>query len=277
MTAAARSATRLIRREDVAVNGVVISRAAIAGEAQHHRAPTPDAAWILAARALAIRELLAQEAGRLEVTAEPLEDGEGRRETDEEAKFRALLEREVRTPRADEASCRRYYEQNLRRFRSPDLFEAAHILLPAAPQDAAGREAARGTAQALIAELRQDPAGFAAAAEAHSACPSARLGGVLGQVGPEQLVPEFEAALRGMEAGVVHPEPVESRYGIHVVRLDRRIDGDQLPFELVRSRIADYLEETVRRRALRQYVSVLAGRAKIAGVDLSDAQGPLVQ
>ena len=40
--------------------------------------------------------------------------------------------------------------------------------------------------------------------------------------------------------------------------------------------IAEYLDEAVRRRALQQYVSILAGRATVAGVDLAGS-GPLVQ
>ena len=86
---------RLTRPIPVSVNGVVIASADISRETQHHQAIDPDEAWMLAARALAIRELLSQEADRLASEAEPLDDGEGRRETPQEARFRALLEREV--------------------------------------------------------------------------------------------------------------------------------------------------------------------------------------
>lgn len=268
---------RFTRPVPVSVNGVAISSADIARETQHHPSPDPDDSWTMASRALAIRELLSQEAERLAIEVEPLDDGEGRRETPQEARFRALLEREVVVPRADEAACRRYYQANLRRFRSPDLFEAAHILLVAATADVEARDLARRAAIALIAELKQDPSGFAAAAARHSACPSSKQAGNLGQVSTGQTVAEFEAALRAIVPGAVHPEPVETRYGVHVVRLDRRIDGEQLPFELVHQRIADYLDEAVRCRALQQYVSILAGRAKVTGVDLAPADSPLVQ
>jgi peptidyl-prolyl cis-trans isomerase C len=268
---------RIGRPVPVSVNGVVIASADIAREAQHHASPDPDETWTRAARALAIRELLVQEADRLGVVAEPLDDGEGRSETPDEARLRALLEREVVVPHADEAACRRYYDANRRRFRSPDLFEAAHILIAAAPGDAAAREAARRTAGALIAELRERPQAFTTACALHSACPSRDQGGNLGQVGPGQTVGEFEQALRRMMPGAVHAEPVETRYGLHVVRLDRRIDGQALPFDVVRQRIADYLDEAVHHRALQQYVSILAGRARIAGIDLAAARGPLLQ
>ena len=268
---------RFTRPMPVSVNGVVISRAAIARETQHHQASDPGQAWMLAARALAIRELLSQEVERLSIVAEPLDDGEGRRETSQEACLRALIEREVAVPSADEDACRRYYDANGRRFRSPDLFEAAHILFVAAPDDPDARDKAREAATALIAELVRNPAGFVAAAALHSACPSSKQGGNLGQVSTGQTAPEFETALREMVPGLVHPEPVETRYGLHVVRLDRRVDGEVLPFGLVRDRIAEYLDEAVRRRAQQQYVSILAGRAQVAGVDLAAARGPLVQ
>lgn len=273
---AATTRRRFARPVPVTVNGVAVAAADIARETQHHASSDPDEAWTMAARALAIRELLSQEADRLGIEAAPIEDEEGRRETPQEARHRALVEREVVVPRADEAACRGYYERNRRRFRSPDLFEAAHILLAAAPGDEGARTEARQLAQNLIAVLRERPEAFAELAAAHSACPSAGQAGNLGQLGPGQTVAEFEAALRGMQPGI-HPQPVESRYGFHVVRLDRRIDGRDLPFELVRERIADYLDESVRHRALAQYVAVLAGRAAVTGVEFGAATGPLVQ
>jgi len=95
----------------VSVNGIVIPREAIARETQNHPAAKPYQAWQAAARALAIRELLVQEARRLGVEGVPAGDGHGRHETRDEARVRALIEREVKTPEPDAAACRRYYEQ----------------------------------------------------------------------------------------------------------------------------------------------------------------------
>ena len=53
----------------VSVNGVSIAREAIVREMQHHPADKPIAAWQQAARALVIRELLLQEARRIELCA----------------------------------------------------------------------------------------------------------------------------------------------------------------------------------------------------------------
>jgi peptidyl-prolyl cis-trans isomerase C len=264
------------RPKAVSVNGVTIARDAIARETQNHPATRPIEAWQAAARALVVRELLLQEARRLEVAAEPATDDEGRRETEDEARIRALIEREVRTPKPDEASCQRYYAQNQRRFRSPAIADAAHILLPIGRGSADRGEAARLAAE-LLAVLAANPAAFAGLAKLHSACPSREVGGSLGQIGPGQTVPEFEAALAAMVPGAIHPQPVESRYGLHIVRLDRRMEGRLLPFEHARPLIAAYLAEHVQRTAQRQYLSLLAGRATITGVTLDAAPSPLVQ
>src|SRR5512136_1498394 len=105
-------ADTLPKPKTVSVNGTVIPREVIAREVQNHPADKPILAWQAAARALVVRELLRQEAQRLGVEAEPLRDDEGRRETEEEAAIRALIEREVITPEPDEATCLRFYEQN---------------------------------------------------------------------------------------------------------------------------------------------------------------------
>ena len=80
-----------------------------------------------------------------------------------------------------------------------------------------------------------------------------------------------------MTVGAIHPEPIETRFGLHIMALDRRIEGRDLPFELVRERIAEWMGEKVRRVAIRQYVSILAGRADIKGIDLAASASPLVQ
>ena len=266
-----------LTRKRIAINGVVIPHAAIAQETQNHPAAKPVEAWLAAAKALAVRELLLQEAQRLATIAEALEDGEGRRETDEEAQVRALVEQQVVAPTADDAVCRRYYDNNRARFRSPDLFEVRHILFAAPPGDVAARAEARRKAGDILAALSGQPRLFAELAAVHSACPSAEVGGNLGQIGPGQTVPEFEAALPSVPEGCIAPEPVETRYGFHVVLVERRIAGVELPFEAVRERIAGWLDERARRTAIRQYIGLLAGRATIEGIELERFTTPLVQ
>jgi peptidyl-prolyl cis-trans isomerase C len=256
----------------VTVNGVAIPRDLIAREVQNHPAWTPAESLKAAARALVVRELLLQEARRLTVEAEPLVDEEGRRETAEEAAIRALVDREVRSPLADSETCRRYYEQNRRQFRSADIYEAAHILFAADRADADAYKQARMAAEAALTVLRENPERFTELAQAHSTCPSGPQGGNLGQITKGQTTPEFEQALFELEPGSIGSEPVATRYGFHIIRLDRKLEGRDLPFDLVAERIARYLQESVQRRALAQYVARLARDARIEGIDLPSAE-----
>jgi peptidyl-prolyl cis-trans isomerase C len=260
----------------VAVNDTAIDHATIAREVQNHQAPSPDLAWREATRALVIRELLLQRARALEIEPAPLAS-DGARETDEESLIRLLLEREVVTPKADEAVCRRYYDRNAARFRTPDLFAPAHILFKARRDEPVSYARAEARAETVLAELRDQPERFDSLARSLSDCPSAGEGGRLGQIVPGETTPEFEAALAAMQPGEICAEPVRTRYGVHVLRLDQRIAGRQMPFEQVRARIAAYLEERSWRRAVAQYITLLAGQARIEGFDLPGAGTPLVQ
>ena len=261
----------------ITVNGVIIPHKAIAREVQNHPAESPADAWTEAARALIVRELLMHQALRLGIEAQPGEDKDGRRETDEESLLRILLDRELSVPDADEMSCRRYYDKNANRFRSADLFEAAHILFSADQRDSIAFAAARDSANATLELLSAQPNDFSALARERSACSSSRDGGHLGQFTQDQVTLEFATALDRLAPGEITAKPVEAPYGFHIIRLDRRITGRTLPFDAVHERIAAHLADSVWRRAAAQYVSLLAGQATITGFDFGGADTPLVQ
>lgn len=263
-------------RPPVSVNGVPIALKAIAAEVQNFPARNPLESWRVTARALVVRELLLQEAHRLAIAFEQKADEDGRLETAEDALIRALIEREVRVPEADEETLRRFYDKNRGRFVTAPLWEADHILFAARRDDEAGFAAARDKASAAAAALAREPGRFAALARDGSDCPSAALGGSLGQIGPGDTTADFERALERLAPGDISG-PVETRYGVHLIRLNRRIDGELLPFDMVSERIRAYLEEHVRRQAAAQYVALLIGRADIRGIALDGADTPLVQ
>lgn len=260
----------------VTVNGIVIPRKAIAAEVQNFPARNPGEGWRAATRALVIRELLLQEARRLAVPVETRADEDGRIETADDALIRALIEREVRTPNADEEAFRRFYENNHRRFVTPPLYEADHILIAARRDDRESFALAQEKAASIAAALVTRPDDFAQLARDFSDCPSGALGGSLDQIRPSDTTTEFETALIALRVGEISL-PVETRYGVHLIRLVRRIEGQLLPFEAVRGRIAAYLEEHVQRQAIAQYVSILIGRANICGIAMDGATSPLVQ
>lgn len=261
----------------VTVNGVAIAESDILAEAQNHPAENPGAALLSAARALAVRELLLQRARERQIAVSPESDAEGRSETDEDAAIRRLIEEEVTVPSATAEECLRFYENNRVKFRSEPIFEASHILIAADPADERARAAARSDTERLAAVLVEHPSEFATMARTHSACPSAEQGGNLGQLTRGSTVAEFERALARMAEGEITPRPVESRFGYHIIRLERRIDGEQLPFDFVQQRIAGWLEASTWSKAVSQYIAILAADATVTGIDLLAADGPLMQ
>lgn len=186
-----------------------------------------------------------------------------------------LLTEEVRVPAPTEAECRRYYEAHPQEFSSGDLVHARHILFQVTPSAPVAKIRAR--AEQTLAEVLREPDRFAALARELSNCPSGQQDGALGQIARGDTVPEFEQALfRPGPTGILR-EVVKTRHGFHIVAIERRIRGDALPFETVQGRIAERLEASVEERALRKYVSILAGAAELEGVDLERATSPLVQ
>lgn len=255
---------------DVVVNGETIPSAAIAAEAQNHEAPKdkPGIAWRKAAQALAIRALLLQEAKRRGLTADPLELAPGRFETDDEALIRALLDEALIIAPVTEETVRAEWAKYPDRYRSAPLWDVSHILCACDPRDDAERAMAEARAVALLARLDGDAKGFAAAAR-ESDCGSKASGGHLGQLGPGDTVPEFEAALRTLTEGGISPAPVLSRHGWHIIRLNAIAPGQVLPFESVRPRIAQALEKAAWADASRAFVESLADRSSITGASLA--------
>lgn len=257
------------------VNDTIIAEAAIVAEAARHAsAAAPEAA---ARRALAVRELLLQRAGTLGLLegARPREEVTFASPADEDAVIAAVLDREVRTPVPTEEECRRHYQGQPQRFTSGELVEVRHILFAVTPRTPV--MALRAKAEAVLAELRRQPELFATRARELSNCPSAEQGGNLGQFGRGEMVPEFDRAVFDRPTTGVLPELATSRFGFHVVEVARRIPGRPLPFEAVQASIAAHLSAAVEEAALRQYVAVLAGSARLEGVELAAATTPLVQ
>ena len=251
---------------EVRVNGVEITPEAIAEEIQHHPAPDAETAWTEAARALAVRELLLQEAQRLGIEAEPECDEAGRSEADDDALVRALLEQAVELASPGENECRRFYEAYQDRFRTPDLFDAAHILIEPDSDDEAGWAAAEQQARELGKKLTNDANAFAEAARTFSACASAQQDGSLGQIRRGELVEPIQRGLEALGDGETGRDPVRSRFGWHVLRLQRRIAGRTIPFELARDKIADTLEARSWSIESARYVTKLAARGSVEGI-----------
>ncbi len=259
--------------EDISVNGFIINQEAIGEEMQHHPSDDARQAAIQSAEALVIRALLltrAKQEGLVEAKLTELHDEEI------ESAIANLIEKQVQFPKVKDVECHQFFNANPERFRSPDLVEANHILLAAAPDDTNERIKQRDLALALIQQVQENPESFAKLAKQYSACPSKEMGGNLGQLTKGSTVPEFEKRLFQLDEGFCN-EPIETRYGYHVVDIARKVNGDPLKFDMVEDRIVDYLNHQVYRRSVSQYIKIIAAESEIEGFELEVADSPLVQ
>jgi len=66
-------------------------------------------------------------------------------------------------------------------------------------------------------------ASFADLAKQHSSCPSGTSGGSLGEFGQGDMVPEFDAVIFGeIPVGEVS-DPVQTKFGFHLIEVQKRI------------------------------------------------------
>lgn len=246
----------------ISVNGVEITDQAIESEMPHHRkAANPLKETV---HELVLRAVLLQEAQRLGIGGE-----------DDDARIEALFAQEVRVPEADDAACETFYRNRPELFSSGEMVEARHILFQVTPT--VPLELLRETGEAVLAELHAHPERFDELAKQYSNCPSGAVGGSLGQLTRGQTVPEFEKLVFRLQEGELAGRLLETRFGLHIVQVMRRIEGRLLPFEAVKAQIAETLTRQSWQRALHQYLQILVGKADIQGITLEGAGTPLVQ
>jgi len=190
-----------------------------------------------------------------------------------------LLERELIIPEPSDEACRRYHQAHPAAHAHGERAHLRHVLFAVTP--GVDVKALRLRAEAMLLDLRcADDGGvrFAQAAAQWSNCPSGQRGGDLSWLTRADCAPEFarEVFGGGAEIGVL-ARLVHSRFGLHVVEVVAREAGLPPSFNDVRQAVALTLRQQAWVNALRQYLQLLAGAARLEGVSLDAADSPLVQ
>lgn len=143
-----------------------------------------------------------------------------------------------------EEEARRYYEEHLSEFTPPERIRAAHIFLQAPKTEDKKRR--RGEAEKILKRLRKGKS-FSELAKKHSEDSTRHTGGDLGFFTRERMAPEFnEVAFSMKEKGAVS-DVVETRFGLHIVKLLDRDLGEPNAFEAVSEQIKERLKAEYRR------------------------------
>ena len=153
------------------------------------------------------------------------------------------VEKQVTVSDADIAAA---YNKNKARFTTPEKRTASHILINA-PANAkpADDAAAKAKAQAILDEVRKNPADFAKIAKAQSQDPgSAELGGDLGNIErgvfPAKQVEDTIYSLKDGEISGL----VRSDFGYHIIKLTKLTPATQKSLEDAKPEIAAELKKT---------------------------------
>jgi peptidyl-prolyl cis-trans isomerase SurA len=140
-----------------------------------------------------------------------------------------LMNREIRAKvNVSPEDVHRYYEAHKKEYELPARVKVRQITLRLDAN--APDEIVQGVTQRLEGLRAQILKGedFAKVAKQSSEDPAAADGGDLGEVEPSKVLPEFEAVLTKMKEGEVS-EPVRTKMGLHLLKLEKRIEAGYKP------------------------------------------------
>lgn len=203
----------------------------------------------------------------------------------EEVKMKKLV-KAISTVKVSDADAKKFYNENIAKFKYPDKVRASHILISANPEEIAEKlmsepanknlskseiqakidkevAAKLEKAKKILAEVKKDPSSFAAVAQSDSDDPqSAKQGGDLGFFTKQEMVEPFAKAAFNQKPNTIS-DIVQTPYGYHIILVTDRMKAGQEPFEKVKGEIVAYLENQGQVKVLENLITSLKKQAKI--------------
>lgn len=208
----------------------------------------------------------------------------------EEVKMKKLA-KELGSSTVSDAEAKKFYNENIAKFKHPDKVRASHILISVNPQeieevvksDAANKnldetaikakvnaeiQAKEAKAKELLSEAKKNPTQFAKLAKENSEdTATANKGGDLGFFAAKEMVPEFSKAAFAMKPNTISDKPVKTQFGYHIIMVTDRSAAGQEPFEKVKPSIKAYLENQKQIALIDKLTESLKKSAKIEYVN----------
>lgn len=213
-----------------------------------------------------------------------------KRDLKEEVKMKKLA-KELGSSTVSDAEAKKFYNENIGKFKHPDKVRASHILISVNPQeieevvksDPANKgldeaaikakvnseiQAKEAKAKELLAEAKKNPTQFAKLAKENSEdTATANKGGDLGFFAAKEMVAEFSKAAFAMKPNTISDKPVKTQFGYHIIMVTDRSAAGQEPFEKVKSSIKAYLENQKQIELIDKLTESLKKSAKIEYVN----------
>lgn len=128
-----------------------------------------------------------------------------------------------------EEKINQFYDNYLKSFSEFKEANASHILVKT-----------REEAISIIEKLNKQSI-FSELARIHSTGPSGKNGGELGWFAPGQMVKGFENATFALKKGETTQEPVETKFGFHIIKLNDIRDAKPKKLDEIRENIIDQI------------------------------------
>ncbi len=151
----------------------------------------------------------------------------------------------------EDEEIRRYYELHKSEFFLPERYQVSQILLPTEAEAVETWEKLRSASEEE----------FRAAARTKSIGPEAAHGGEMGIFQKGQLPQEMEAAIFSLAEGEVS-SIIESSYGFHIFRLDKKFESEWLSLAEASASISRMLLDLKIKQAIRLHIQSLEGSLK---------------
>ncbi len=201
----------------------------------------------------------------------------------EEVKMKKLVNM-LSKVNVSEADAKKFYKENLTKFKYPEKVRASHILISANPEEIKEKIIAENKgiseeevqaqinkemkiklekANKILAEVKKDKTAFAKIARENSDdTVSAKQGGDLGFFGKQEMVEPFAKAAFTQKPNTVGAI-VQTPYGYHIIMVTDRQQAGQEPFAKVKGEIVTYLESQAQVKVLENLIESLKKQAKI--------------
>jgi peptidyl-prolyl cis-trans isomerase C len=173
-----------------------------------------------------------------------------------------------------EEDARKYYDENLKNFETPEQVRASHILIKPLLTDpnldpnvdpnedkAKAMAKAKEKAEELLKQLK-DGADFAELAKIHSNGPMAQQGGDIGFFSRGEMVPAFEDVAFKLEIGQIS-DIVETEYGYHIIKTTDNKEASIIPFDQAKDDIIRQLTQKKQSEIANEYIESLKAKANI--------------
>jgi len=136
-----------------------------------------------------------------------------------------------------DSEAKEFYEKNSDKFVLEETLQARHILVDSEEE----AQKIIDTLKSLQGKVLQEK--FIALAKEKSTGPSAPNGGDLGTFKKGQMVPAFSEAAWALEEGKITTKPIKTRFGYHVIYLEKKNPESKIPYSEVKPQIVATLKQ----------------------------------